>query len=95
MFIVNLTYKKPLEIVEQHVVVHRAYIEECVRSNYLIAAGPKNPRTGAFLISQLTDKAQLIDVMENDPFCLEGIAEYEIMEFKPVKYHPNFSCFIE
>ena len=95
MFIVMLNYKKPLEVVEEYLVAHRAYLEEGYKKNFFVASGPKNPRTGGIIISQLKDKHQLDKIVQQDPFYLQGIADYELIEFTPVKYHPNFSEFIE
>lgn len=94
MFIVNLIYKKPLEEVERHVAAHRAFLEEGYASHYLVVSGPKNPRTGGIIVSCLTDKAVLEDFLRRDPFYIHDIADYEITEFIPVKYHKNFDYFI-
>lgn len=95
MFIVHVNYKKPIEIVEEYLVKHRAFLEEGYKENYFIASGPRNPRTGGIIISQLKNRKQLEEILQKDPFYIEKIADYEIMEFTPVKYHPDFSCFIE
>jgi uncharacterized protein YciI len=57
-------------------------------------SGRKNPRTGGVIISQLKDRNQLENILKNDPFYIHEIAEYEIIEFIPGKYHPDFSAFI-
>jgi uncharacterized protein YciI len=95
MFIVILTYKKPLEIVEKYLNAHRSYLDEGYRNDWLIASGPRNPRIGGILLSQLNDRSQLETFLRQDPFCINEISDYEIIEFTPVKYHPHFSKFIE
>jgi uncharacterized protein YciI len=95
MYIIQLTYKKSITIVDQYLLEHRAYLEECYKKNYLIASGPKNPRTGGILLSQVNDQLLLDDIIKNDPFYIHDIAEYEIIEFSPVKYHPDFAPFIK
>lgn len=94
MFIVKLTYKKPLEMVDQHLAAHRDFLEECYQKEALIVSGPLNPRTGGILLSQLKDREALMELIHADPFYIEDIAEYEILEFDPVKYHKNFAGFI-
>jgi uncharacterized protein YciI len=94
MFIVTLTYKKPIELVDQYVVEHRAFLDQGYSSNFFIASGPQNPRTGGIIISQLKSREQLEAILQKDPFFINGIADYSIVEFEPVKYHPAFSHFV-
>lgn len=94
MFIVLLKYKKPIEVVDQFLVPHREFLSEQYRNNHLVASGPRNPRTGGVLISQLKNREELMRLIEQDPFYVNDIAEYEVIEFSPVKYHPEFAQFI-
>ena len=90
-----INYKKPLDIVEQHVAAHRSFLDQWYKKNYFVASGPRNPRTGGIMISQLKDRQQLMAILQQDPYYINDIADYEIIEFTPVKYHQNFSSFIE
>lgn len=94
MFIIKLTYKKPIEVVDQYVVVHREFLDQCYKQNYFIASGPQNPRTGGIIISQLKDRDQLQTILNKDPFHIHEIADYDIIEFNPIKCHPDFEKFI-
>lgn len=94
MFIVIVTYIKPLEIVDQYLQPHRNYLDECYAKNYLVVSGPQNPRTGGVLVSALSDRTIIDQIIENDPYFINNIAEYQIIEFNPVKYHSNFKQFI-
>lgn len=94
MFLVMIHYKKPLETIEQYVVSHRAYLEEGYKKNYFIVSGPRNPRTGGIIISQLNNREKLEEIIQQDPFYLNKIADFEIIEFMPVKHHPAFASFI-
>lgn len=94
MFIVDLNYKKALSEVDNYLVQHREFLEDGYQKNYFIASGPKNPRVGGIIISQLTDRKQLENILKQDPFNIYDIADYTIIEFEPVKYHMNFSAFV-
>jgi hypothetical protein len=37
---------------------------------------------------------QLEAILKNDPFAVHGVAEFEVIEFSPVKYHPDFAVFV-
>jgi uncharacterized protein YciI len=94
MFVVILNYKKPLEMIDQCLAAHRHFLDGCYAKNYLIASGPKNPRTGGILISQLKNREQLEQILQEDPFQIQGMADYEFIEFTPVKHHPDFAAFV-
>lgn len=94
MFIVTMTYKKPLSVVDQFVAAHRAYLDIGYQQNFLIASGPKNPRDGGILISQLKERKILEKFLAEDPFILNEVAEFQIVEFSPVKYHQDFAVFV-
>jgi len=83
MFIVSLTYIKPLEEVEKHLEAHVEYLKKQYAANSFIASGRKVPRTGGVILSKLEDRGILEKILEEDPFKIHGIADYEIIEFIP------------
>lgn len=95
MLLIMITYKKPIEVIDKYLTAHREFLEGGYKNNYFIVSGPKNPRTGGVIISQLKDRALLEQIMKKDPFMINDLAQYEIIEFTPVKYHRNFSEFVE
>jgi uncharacterized protein YciI len=94
MFIVTLTYKKPMELIDKYLDEHRKFLDDGYRNNFFVASGPKNPRTGGIVISQLKDRSQLESILKQDPFHIHNMSDYEIIEFNPTKYHPDFTSFI-
>lgn len=94
MFIVMTTYLKELPQVDEHLDAHRAHLALGYQKNYFFCSGPKNPRTGGIILSQLQDKDILECFLALDPFCVEGIASYEIIEFNPVQSHPDFKILL-
>lgn len=95
MFLITYTYVKPLEIVDQYLEQHRAFLDKYYQSDCFITSGPKVPRVGAVLLSQLNNRDQLEKILQEDPFVINQIVTYEITEFLPVKYHQNFKSFIQ
>jgi uncharacterized protein YciI len=94
MFIVDLKYKVAIEKVDQYLIEHRSFLEAGYQKNYFMASGPKNPRTGGIILSPLKDRTQLEKFLSEDPFSIHSIADYEITEFTPVKFHPDFTVFV-
>ena len=68
MFIILLNYKKPIEVIDKYLPAHRDFLEEGYKQNFFIVSGPKNPRTGGVIISQLNDRVQLEEILSKDPF---------------------------
>ena len=94
MFLIQMTYKKSLEIVDQYLAEHRAFLEQGYKHDHFIVSGPREPRTGGIILSQLKDQAVLEQLLKQDPFFIHDIAEYETIPFNPVKYHKNFASFV-
>ncbi|MCE3238794.1 MAG: uncharacterized protein K0R24_1775 [Gammaproteobacteria bacterium] len=95
MFIIILTYKKSLADVDKHLDEHKKFLDNGYIDNFFVASGPKNPRNGGIIISQLKNRDQLEDIIKQDPFNIHNVADYQIIEFTPTKYHTNFASFIE
>lgn len=95
MFIIEITYKKSLEDIDQYLAEHRKFLDNGYSNNYFIASGPKNPRVGGIIISQLKNRELLENILKQDPFKVHEVADYNIIEFNPIKYHPNFAIFID
>ncbi|AMO50128.1 Uncharacterized conserved protein YciI, contains a putative active-site phosphohistidine [Kosakonia oryzendophytica] len=85
MFIVMLKYKTSLNQVDDVVAAHRAFLDEGYEKNYFLASGPMNPRSGGVILTRALPRTTLDAVLQNDPFYREGIADYEVVEFDPVK----------
>lgn len=94
MFVILVTYKKPLEIVDKYLAEHAAFLEQAYEKNYFMVSGRKNPRTGGVIISQLNDRTKLEDFIKHDPFYTHEIADYDIIEFIPTKHHPDLATFL-
>lgn len=95
MFVILITYKKPIKDIDKHLAEHRKFLDNGYKDNFFVASGPKNPRNGGIIISQLKSRLQLENILKHDPFNLYDLADYEIIEFSPTKYHANFASFIE
>ncbi|GGY05136.1 YciI family protein [Paludibacterium paludis] len=89
MYIVELTYLKPLADIETHLEVHRRYLDEEYASGLFLASGPKVPREGGVILaSGGVSRQDLESALSRDPFRRHGLAEYRVTESTPVKTHP-------
>ena len=86
MIIVQLTYLVPGNEVDKYLSAHREFLDYYYKQGLLIASGPMKPRTGGIIIAATNDKAHLESIFKKDPYHLAEIAEYQFIEFVPVKH---------
>lgn len=92
MFIAILTYKKPLEEVDRHLQAHREYLAEHYDAGDFIASGPQTPRVGGVILMKAESRAKIDSIIGQDPFNINGIADYRIVEFTPTMFvEPSLS----
>ncbi|MBD1387829.1 GTP cyclohydrolase [Neiella sp. HB171785] len=85
MFIVSITYCKPLEEVDRLIPQHIAFLDEQYRLGHFQLSGRKEPRTGGVILATVKGKADLEQILAQDPFYREQLASYEITEMVPSK----------
>ena len=83
MFIVSLTYVVDLEKVDELLPLHVDYLKNQYEKGNFIASGRKIPRTGGIILSKLDSIEKLEEVLNQDPFKINDLAEYKIEEFIP------------
>ena len=94
MFIVNLTYIKPLDEVEKFLEKHIDFLNQYYTKGHFIASGRKNPRTGGIILMRAKNKDAVQEIIAHDPFYQNEIAQYEIIEFEASKYCPELKCIL-
>lgn len=94
MFILNLTYIKPINEVEKHLANHISFLEKYYGTKKFICSGRKIPRTGGIILCNAHDINEVNTIITEDPFYKENIANYDIIEFIPTKYAGDFESFI-
>ena len=69
---------------------HRSYLDDLYKQGLLIASGPRQPRIGGLIIARGNDEEAVHALLDNDPFVVAGIADYELIPFEPSKAaHPD------
>ena len=88
MFIANLKYKKSTEVLEAHL----EYLDKYFEKGKFICTGKKSfPELGGVILFDSNNLEEAKKILYEDPFYIEEIADYEIIEFKPVKFGKNTS----
>lgn len=94
MFIVLLKYVKSLEEIDGLLPDHIKFLEEQYSQSKFIFSGRRNPRIGGLILVNVNNETELWNILKEDPFYINKVAEYEIVEFTPTKWDPHFASFI-
>lgn len=89
MFILLVNYKKSLQEVEKNLESHRLYLDKYYALGKFVCSGRRNPRTGGCIICHNTTAEEIKEIIQGDPFCYKGIADYEILDITPTKCAPG------
>lgn len=95
MFVVVLTYVKPLAEVDRLMREHMKFLNEGYAARVFVASGRQVPRTGGVILARSASKEALAAVMACDPFCANGVATFEIIEFRTSQHDPAFAPFAD
>lgn len=85
MYIIDLNYRVPISQIEEHITEHRMFLDEYYDQQVFISSGPKEPRSGGIILAAAESKEQLMDIIQQDPFYIHNLAEYNITEFRANK----------
>ena len=92
MFIANLKYKKSIKEVNKVLEAHLEYLDKYFEKGKFICTGKKSfPELGGVILFNSNNLEEAKKILYEDPFYIEEIADYEIIEFQPVKFSQNFS----
>lgn len=94
MFIINLTYKKPLPHIEELLPEHIKFLNYNYDKGNFLCSGRKNPRNGGIILCNAADITHVNNIIKNDPFYQDDAAQYDIIEFEPTKYSTAFAAYL-
>jgi len=83
----------PLTEVDKHIDAHIAYLEKYYALGKFIASGRKVPRTGGIILVNAANIDELTAIIEEDPFHIANLANYEVTEFIATMTAKAFEAF--
>ncbi|CQD74103.1 YCII domain-containing protein [Yersinia intermedia] len=79
MFVVSLTYHKPIDVVEALTESHKEWLKKYYTQGVFIASGRKVPRTGGIILAKSIAREELDKILAEDPF--NAVVDYSVTEF--------------
>ena len=67
MLLIELTYKKPIDEVNNFLDQHRSFLNKYYENGIFLASGPKNPRAGGIIIA-VANREAINTIILEDPF---------------------------
>ncbi|MEI7660589.1 MAG: YciI family protein [Bacteroidota bacterium] len=95
MIAIHSVYLKPLEEVDKYLPGHRAFLKTLYDKGITICSGPQIPRTGGFILMNAATRAEAMEIMKDDPYALNKVAEYSFIEFDLKSFAPGFEKFTQ
>lgn len=94
MFILLLTYIKPIADVDAVLESRRAFLDKYFALGQFVCAGRQNPRTGGVILCRAGSREEVERLIAEDPFHVAGVAAYQVIEFQPTKWAEGFERFV-
>lgn len=72
--------------VDKYLDAHCRYLTEHYAAGNFIASGPQTPRVGGVIMIKAKNREAVEAFIRQDPFHMNGIADYQIVEFTPTMF---------
>ena len=94
MFVLLLTYTKPLAEVDALMREHVAWLKQQYADGRFLVSGRQIPRTGGVILARGDDRAEIEALAATDPFVSGGVATCEVVEFRASQTAPGFAALL-
>ncbi len=88
MYIIDLNYIVPLEVLDAHMGEHVKYLYKYYKQNKFVASGRKVPRTGGIILALADSRKDVDAIIAEDPFFTHKLADFKVTEFQTSQMHP-------
>jgi uncharacterized protein YciI len=82
MFVLLLTYVRPLEEVDALMREHVAWLNEHYDAGRFVVSGRRVPRTGGVIVARGDERDEIERIATTDPFVSGGVATCEVIQFR-------------
>ena len=92
MFVLLLTYSRPLDEVDALMRKHMAWLNEHYAAGRFVVSGRQIPRTGGVILARGDDRDEIERIAASDPFVAGGVATCEVIQFRASQTAPGFDA---
>jgi uncharacterized protein YciI len=82
MFVIELIYKADLADIDAHMAAHVKFLKKYYAAGNFLVSGRKIPRDGGIILAVGQSRRHIEAIVEEDPFCEHGLADFRIIEFR-------------
>ena len=94
MFIIELTYKAPNDEIDKFLEQHRSFLDKHYAAGVFIASGAQVPRKRGIILAIAPSREAIQSIIDEDPFFINGLSDYRIVEFNATKKALNMQDLI-
>lgn len=94
MFVIIINYLKSIEHVDALIPEHREFLDRGYQEGVFLCSGARIPRFGGVILAREKNREVLLQRLHQDPFYIQGVAEYQVIEFTPSKFAAGFENFL-
>lgn len=95
LFVVVLRYVVSRERIDDARAIHLDFLDKYYKEGLFLASGRQIPMTGGVILARAPTREYLWEVLKQDPFYTDALAEYQIFEFEPNKNAPALDMLME
>jgi uncharacterized protein YciI len=92
VFVLLLTYVRPLPEVDALMREHVAWLKEHYAAGRFVVSGRRVPRTGGVILARGDDRAEIEALAATDPFVRGGVATCEVVQFRASQTAPGLDA---
>ena len=92
MFVLLLTYIRPLPEVDALMGEHMAWLKEQYAAGRFVVSGRQIPRTGGVILARGDDRDEIEALAATDPCVRGGVATCEVVQFRASQTAPGFDA---
>jgi len=89
VFVLLLTYVRPLAAVDALMREHVAWLDEHYAAGRFLVSGRRIPRTGGVIVARGDDRAEIEALVSSDRFVAAGVATCEVIRFRASQTAPG------
>jgi uncharacterized protein YciI len=94
VFVLLLTYVRPLEEVDALMREHVAWLRTHYGAGRFIVSGRRIPRTGGVILARGDDREEIEALAATDPFVTGGVATCEVVQFRASQTAPGLDALL-